>query len=271
MAVSQCLLHALQLLQAVLAGSTRWVVEPLALVLLLDTLLLTAVGLAYKLITRRRSREGPKAKEAVWKSGSSKVHPGAAVPAEAEEAKGFNAYTSPANKGGMEGLLGCFQRRRGPRCWCSCPCTTSARCTRAPSRRRARWRGPGAGWWSRCWMTARRRTSPGRDARRPYTTGSGVVWTCVYRQRVDRKGFKAGNLREGLTEEYTKDCAYVAVLDADLSRVPTGSCSPFPTWRRTAAWHLYRPAGPSGNQDDCLLSAAAGSGADVALLGESSW
>ena len=41
-----------------------------------------------------------------------------------------------------------------------------------------------------------------------------------YRHRTDRKGFKAGNLREGLTEPYVEGYEYVAILDADFEPTP---------------------------------------------------
>eukprot|EP00271_Cylindrocystis_brebissonii_P020167 TRINITY_DN655_c2_g1_i4.p1 TRINITY_DN655_c2_g1~~TRINITY_DN655_c2_g1_i4.p1 ORF type:complete len:861 (-),score=159.11 TRINITY_DN655_c2_g1_i4:316-2898(-) len=39
---------------------------------------------------------------------------------------------------------------------------------------------------------------------------------CVYKKRKERKGFKAGNLREGLEEAYARDYEFVVVFDADF-------------------------------------------------------
>ena len=41
-----------------------------------------------------------------------------------------------------------------------------------------------------------------------------------FRHRAVREGYKAGNLREGLSEPYALTCEYVAVLDADFEPTP---------------------------------------------------
>lgn len=51
-----------------------------------------------------------------------------------------------------------------------------------------------------------------------YWRSRGVNVT--YKKRFERKGFKAGNLREGLEEEYIKGYAFVAIFDADFQPAP---------------------------------------------------
>lgn len=258
MAVSQCLLHALQLLRTALAGSTRWVVEPLALVLLLDTLLLTAVGLAYKLINRSKSpRTSSWVSQSAWSSGSSKVHPGASLPVDllgsgAKEAKGSNAFPSQAHKDGVEALLG-VPEETWPKVLVQLPMynerevyarAIAAACQMA---------------WPRSRLVVQvlddsteEDISAGMRAAVHNWQRRGV--DVRYRQRVDRKGYKAGNLREGLTEEYTKDCAYVAVLDADFEPRADWLLQAIPYFEKDSSLALVQTRWTFSNQDDCLLT-----------------
>lgn len=41
-----------------------------------------------------------------------------------------------------------------------------------------------------------------------------------YEVRPNRKGYKAGALKEGLKKHYVKDCDYVAIFDADFQPDP---------------------------------------------------
>lgn len=75
-----------------------------------------------------------------------------------------------------------------------------------------------------------------------------------YRHRTQRQSFKAGNLMEGLQENYASECDYVAILDADFE--------PSPDWLRRTITHLE--ADPNlalvqtrwtfSNVNDCLLT-----------------
>lgn len=38
----------------------------------------------------------------------------------------------------------------------------------------------------------------------------------IYRHRTDRTGFKAGNMKSGMEEEYVKDYEFVTIFDADF-------------------------------------------------------
>lgn len=48
--------------------------------------------------------------------------------------------------------------------------------------------------------------------------GKGV--NAVYQTRDNRKGYKAGALRDGMNRDYVQDCEYVAIFDADFQPDP---------------------------------------------------
>ncbi|CAI5470909.1 unnamed protein product [Closterium sp. Yama58-4] len=75
-----------------------------------------------------------------------------------------------------------------------------------------------------------------------------------YRHRTDRTGYKAGNLREGLTEPYARACAFVAILDADFEPSPDWLLRSVPPLARDPQLALVQTRWAFSNESECLLT-----------------
>ncbi|CAI5954355.1 unnamed protein product [Closterium sp. NIES-64] len=75
-----------------------------------------------------------------------------------------------------------------------------------------------------------------------------------YRHRTDRTGYKAGNLREGLTEPYARACAFVAILDADFEPSPDWLLRSVAPLARDPQLALVQTRWAFSNESECLLT-----------------
>ncbi|CAI5500931.1 unnamed protein product, partial [Closterium sp. Naga37s-1] len=75
-----------------------------------------------------------------------------------------------------------------------------------------------------------------------------------YRHRTDRAGYKAGNLREGLTEPYARACAFVAILDADFEPSPDWLLRSVAPLARDPQLALVQTRWAFSNESECLLT-----------------
>ncbi|CAI7859075.1 unnamed protein product [Closterium sp. NIES-53] len=75
-----------------------------------------------------------------------------------------------------------------------------------------------------------------------------------YRHRTDRTGYKAGNLREGLTEPYARACAFVAILDADFEPSADWLLRSVAPLARDPQLALVQTRWAFSNESECLLT-----------------
>eukprot|EP00897_Mesotaenium_endlicherianum_P000936 jgi/Mesen1/10843/ME000093S10352 len=75
-----------------------------------------------------------------------------------------------------------------------------------------------------------------------------------YRRRLDRQGFKAGNLREGLQEPYARAFEYVAVLDADFEPASDWLLRTIPHLQADSGLALVQTRWVFSNAGDCMLT-----------------
>ncbi|EPS65070.1 hypothetical protein M569_09709, partial [Genlisea aurea] len=75
-----------------------------------------------------------------------------------------------------------------------------------------------------------------------------------YEIRENRKGYKAGALREGLKRSYVGDCEYVAIFDADFQPEPDFLTRTVPFLVRDPRLGLVQARWKFVNSDECLMT-----------------
>ncbi|XP_019181868.1 PREDICTED: glucomannan 4-beta-mannosyltransferase 9-like [Ipomoea nil] len=82
--------------------------------------------------------------------------------------------------------------------------------------------------------------------------GKGV--NIKYETRDNRKGFKAGSLKQGMKHSYVKLCEYVAVFDADFEPDPDFLCRAIPFLVHNPEIGLVQARWKFVNSDECMLT-----------------
>nr|GMD58897.1 glucomannan 4-beta-mannosyltransferase 9-like [Ipomoea batatas] len=82
--------------------------------------------------------------------------------------------------------------------------------------------------------------------------GKGV--NIKYETRENRKGFKAGSLKQGMKHSYVKLCEYVAVFDADFEPDPDFLCRAIPFLVHNPEIGLVQARWKFVNSDECMLT-----------------
>ncbi|XP_076957617.1 glucomannan 4-beta-mannosyltransferase 9-like isoform X2 [Bidens hawaiensis] len=75
-----------------------------------------------------------------------------------------------------------------------------------------------------------------------------------YQVRDNRKGYKAGALKEGLKHEYAKQCEYVVIFDADFQPEPDFLMQTIPFLHHNAELGLVQARWKFVNSNDCLMT-----------------
>ncbi|KAG1369650.1 Glucomannan 4-beta-mannosyltransferase 1 [Cocos nucifera] len=75
-----------------------------------------------------------------------------------------------------------------------------------------------------------------------------------YEIRDNRKGYKAGALKEGMKHGYVKDCDYVAIFDADFQPEPDFLWRTIPFLVRNPELALVQARWKFVNSDECLMT-----------------
>ncbi|KAK1409957.1 hypothetical protein QVD17_36488 [Tagetes erecta] len=75
-----------------------------------------------------------------------------------------------------------------------------------------------------------------------------------YQVRDNRKGYKAGALKEGLKHEYAKQCEYVVIFDADFQPEPDYLTRTIPFLHHNPELALVQARWKFVNSNDCLLT-----------------
>lgn len=75
-----------------------------------------------------------------------------------------------------------------------------------------------------------------------------------YEVRDNRKGYKAGALKEGMKHRYVKDCDYVVILDADFQPEPDFLWRTIPFLAHNPHIALVQARWKFVNADECLLT-----------------
>ncbi|GAB4856505.1 Glucomannan 4-beta-mannosyltransferase 9 [Ancistrocladus abbreviatus] len=75
-----------------------------------------------------------------------------------------------------------------------------------------------------------------------------------YEIRTDRKGYKAGALKEGLKRHYVKDCDYVVIFDADFQPEPDFLHRSIPFLMHNPELALVQARWIFVNSDECVLT-----------------
>ncbi|XP_065871345.1 glucomannan 4-beta-mannosyltransferase 9-like [Euphorbia lathyris] len=75
-----------------------------------------------------------------------------------------------------------------------------------------------------------------------------------YEIRDNRKGYKAGALKEGMKHSYVKQCDYVAIFDADFQPEPLFLSQTVPFLLRNSQLALVQARWKFVNADECLMT-----------------
>jgi len=75
-----------------------------------------------------------------------------------------------------------------------------------------------------------------------------------YEVRGNRKGYKAGALKEGLKHDYVKDCEYIAMFDADFQPESDFLLRTIPFLVHNPEIALVQTRWKFVNSDECLLT-----------------
>ncbi|VFQ79778.1 unnamed protein product [Cuscuta campestris] len=75
-----------------------------------------------------------------------------------------------------------------------------------------------------------------------------------YEIRGNRKGYKAGALKEGLKHPYVKECDFVAIFDADFQPEPDFLCRTIPFLLHNPQLALVQARWKFVNADECLMT-----------------
>ncbi|KAI3793786.1 hypothetical protein L1987_36408 [Smallanthus sonchifolius] len=75
-----------------------------------------------------------------------------------------------------------------------------------------------------------------------------------YQVRDNRKGYKAGALKEGLTHHYVQDCEYVVIFDADFQPEPDFLTRTIPFLHHNPELALVQGRWKFVNANDCLMT-----------------
>ncbi|KAJ0704507.1 putative glucomannan 4-beta-mannosyltransferase [Helianthus annuus] len=75
-----------------------------------------------------------------------------------------------------------------------------------------------------------------------------------YQVRDNRKGYKAGALKEGLKHDYAKQCEYVAIFDADFQPEPDFLNQTIPFLHHNPELALVQARWQFVNSNDCLMT-----------------
>ncbi|PWA71889.1 nucleotide-diphospho-sugar transferase [Artemisia annua] len=75
-----------------------------------------------------------------------------------------------------------------------------------------------------------------------------------YQVRDNRKGYKAGALKEGLRHRYANECEYVAIFDADFQPEPDFLWQTIPFLHHNAELGLVQARWKFVNSDECLMT-----------------
>ncbi|KAJ0469806.1 putative glucomannan 4-beta-mannosyltransferase [Helianthus annuus] len=75
-----------------------------------------------------------------------------------------------------------------------------------------------------------------------------------YQVRDNRKGYKAGALKEGLKHDYTKQCEYVVIFDADFQPEPDFLTQTIPFLHHNPEFGLVQARWKFVNSNDCLMT-----------------
>ncbi|KAK9061569.1 hypothetical protein SSX86_018751 [Deinandra increscens subsp. villosa] len=75
-----------------------------------------------------------------------------------------------------------------------------------------------------------------------------------YQVRDNRKGYKAGALKEGLKHDYAKQCEYVVIFDADFQPEPDFLMQTIPFLHHNSELGLVQARWKFVNSNDCLMT-----------------
>ncbi|CAI9260323.1 unnamed protein product [Lactuca saligna] len=75
-----------------------------------------------------------------------------------------------------------------------------------------------------------------------------------YQVRDNRKGYKAGALKEGLKHQYANECDYVAIFDADFQPEPDFLWKTIPFLHHNSELGLVQARWKFVNSDECLMT-----------------
>ncbi|MFS8011697.1 putative glucomannan 4-beta-mannosyltransferase [Helianthus anomalus] len=75
-----------------------------------------------------------------------------------------------------------------------------------------------------------------------------------YQVRDNRKGYKAGALKEGLKHDYAKQCEYVVIFDADFQPEPDFLTQTVPYLHHNSELGLVQGRWKFVNSNDCLMT-----------------
>ncbi|KAI7730493.1 hypothetical protein M8C21_006054 [Ambrosia artemisiifolia] len=75
-----------------------------------------------------------------------------------------------------------------------------------------------------------------------------------YQVRDNRKGYKAGALKEGLKHDYAKQCEYVVIFDADFQPEPDFLTQTIPYLHHNSELGLVQGRWKFVNSNDCLMT-----------------
>ncbi|KAJ0704501.1 putative glucomannan 4-beta-mannosyltransferase [Helianthus annuus] len=75
-----------------------------------------------------------------------------------------------------------------------------------------------------------------------------------YQVRDNRKGYKAGALKEGLKHDYAKQCEYVVIFDADFQPEPDFLTQTIPFLHHNSKLGLVQGRWKFVNSNDCLMT-----------------
>ncbi|KAF5770151.1 putative glucomannan 4-beta-mannosyltransferase [Helianthus annuus] len=75
-----------------------------------------------------------------------------------------------------------------------------------------------------------------------------------YQVRENRKGYKAGNLKQGLKHDYAKQCEYVVIFDADFQPEPEFLTQTIPFLHHNRQLGLVQARWKFVNSNDCLMT-----------------
>nr|KAJ0222369.1 hypothetical protein LSAT_V11C200058260 [Lactuca sativa] len=75
-----------------------------------------------------------------------------------------------------------------------------------------------------------------------------------YQLRHNRKGYKAGALKEGLKHSYANECEYVAIFDADFQPEPDFLWKTIPFLHHNSQLGLVQTRWKFVNSDECLMT-----------------
>ncbi|XP_071680406.1 probable glucomannan 4-beta-mannosyltransferase 9 [Lolium perenne] len=75
-----------------------------------------------------------------------------------------------------------------------------------------------------------------------------------YEIRDNRRGYKAGALKEGMKHSYVRDCDFVAIFDADFQPEPSFLCRAMPFFIHNPEIGLVQGRWRFVNADECLMT-----------------